>query len=270
MANFIFQRFSIECTWKEVLMKLGGISNTEGLSYAGRLLKEDIVRLPSPLTNKPDFYIKNTDTIKTKKSHFWRNFFTALTFGLTGLYIAHRNNLFNPARKEAKRIVKSADVINRIKTFVNEAINPETYKTSTRKALETLSRDKSRGESFTTEARRILGDESSMEDLYKVLFINKKNKLVDDNNTERYLNGYAVDVLDKLSVKIEKMLAKMKQDGQNISGQKTAIMNKLFAEDENGSTIVKDTLHEVIATRSAGTIENFVQDSVIASKFAST
>ena len=247
-------------------MKLSGINNIESLSYSGRLLKEDIVRLPSPQTNKADFYTTSKENKSDHKSHFWRNVFTALTFGITGLYIAHRNNLFNPARKEAKRIVKTDEVINRIRTFVQSAVNPETYKKSAQKTLGILAEDKSRGESFSKEAHRILGDNPTLDELYNKLFIKPKSVLIDDKNQERYISGYTVDVLDRLAIKIEKMLGRMKQEGQNIKDQGATILNKLFEKDEKGVTIVEDTLLDVIGTRSSAAIENFVQDSIIASK----
>ena len=248
-------------------MKLGGIITSESLSYAGRLLKDDIVRIPSPQKNKADFYIRNIDNKPEHGKHFWRNIFTALTFGMTGLYLAHRNNLFNPARKEAKRIVKAEETINKIKTYVQESLTNDTYKAATQRTLALLAKDGSRGSDFSEEARRILRDDSALDGLYNILFIKPKNKLIDDKDIARYQDGYVVDILDKLSVKIEKMLSGMKQNGENIKGQKANILQKIFDKDEHNATIVGDTLLEIIGNRSAGTIENYVQDSLIASKF---
>lgn len=242
-------------------MKLGGIGSTTNLSYSGRLLKEDIVRLPSEETNKADFYIP-TNTTPKKRSVFWRNFFTALTFGLTGLYIAHRNNIFNPARKQAKKIVKSQEMIDKVKSFVESAINPETYKKASRRTLEILSGDKSRGDGFMSEAKTIMGSETSMEKLFQEV----SKKLADDKDATSLKNGFAVDVLDKLSARIEKMLKEIKQNGGDVKSQKDNIITRIFAKDDKGSTIAEDMLLEVIGTRSTSTIEGFVQDSLISSK----
>lgn len=241
-------------------MKLGGICRITNLSYSGRLLKEDIVRLPSMETNKADFYETASLTPPKKRSVFWRNFFTALTFGVTGLYIAHRNNLFNPARKQAKKIVKSDEMIRQVRDFVETAINPETYKKASRKTLELLSGDKSRGEGFVSEAKTILENDASMEKL----FAEVSKKLADDTNSTSLNNGFAVDVLDKLAVKIEKMLKEIKQNGGEIKNQKNSIIDRVFAKDDKGSNIVEELLYEVIGNRSSSTIEAFVQDSLIA------
>ncbi|MCR4881315.1 MAG: hypothetical protein K6A44_05110 [bacterium] len=243
-------------------MKLGGICSISNLSYSGRLLKEDIVRLPSPQTNKADFYVSAEKNHPKKRSVFWRNFFTALTFGLTGLYIAHRNNLFNPARKQAKKIVKSDEMIGKVKEFIEAAINPETYQKASRKTLELLSGDKSRGQGFMSEARTILDNESSMQKLFGEV----SKKLADDKDATSLKNGFAVDVLDKLSVRIEKILKTMKQNGNDIRNQGANMISRVFSKDEKGATIVEDALLEVIGTRSSATIEGFVQDSLIASK----
>lgn len=242
-------------------MKLSGISNIEKLSYNGRLSKEDIMRLPSPHTNKADFYETNKPVSVTKKHpKFWRNFFTALTFGVTGLYIAHRNNLFNPARKEAKHLVKTDAFISKIKEFVHNVIGEETFKASTHRTLKRLSENKAKSGKFIEETKRILANQSDLDALdSKVL-----KTLSDDKNPESLKNGYTVDVLDKLAVFLEKKFKQMKFEGKEFKGQGAEVLESLFRADEKGLVPVQEALFDIIEGRSSSTIDSFIQDSLIA------
>ena len=165
-------------------MKLTGVYLSDNLSYSGRLLKGDIMRLPSTQTNRADFYMPVQPSPSRKNNVFLRNLFTALTFGFTGLYIAHRNDLFNPIRREAKRIIKSDDFINKIRTFVDGALNPQSYKDAARRSLEILSENKSRGEEFMNEAKKILASDKD----FSVILTEVSKKFAADLMTRAYLN----------------------------------------------------------------------------------
>ena len=245
-------------------MKLTGVYLADNLSYGDRLLKGDIMRLPSPQTNKADFYMSVKPSPKRQRNAFWRNLFTAMTFGLTGLYIAHRNNLFNPIRREAKRIIKSDDFISKIKAFVDSSLGADTYKRAAKKSLEILSENKSRGEEFMTEAKRILNDNNSFTDIFKTV----STRLVDDSNPQRLKDGYSVDMLDKLTGSIERMLRNFKEAGQNYKNRDAEIVSALFAPIEGKANMVTNVLDEIVQNRAFLTVENFVKDFIIKSKFS--
>ena len=259
-------------------MKLGAISNTNSFSMQGRLSKEDILRLPSPRTNKADFYTStHSFTKKNQKSHIWRNIFTALTFGLTGLYIAHRNNLFNPARKEAKKIIKSDALIHKIKSFVSSAIIPEikirnrvernlptpplgkTYEAAIRRTLKKLSEDNSRGKKFVQEAKNIIKNKKSMQELFR----NVSKVLADDSNKESLINGYTTDILDSLLRPLEKTIRNIKQSGKPYKDQGAALIEQLFKKNGKAASTIEDLLYDVIDNRSKAAVEGFIQDSII-------
>ena len=243
-------------------MKLTGVYLADNLSYSGRLLKGDIMRLPSAQTNKADFYMPVKPSPSRKRTVFLRNLFTALTFGFTGLYIAHRNDLFNPIRREAKRLIKSDTFISKIKTFVDSSLNPQTYREATKKSLEMLAGNKSRGEEFVSEAKRILASDKDFADVLK----EATKKFADDADIQRLKDGYSVDLLDKLVSKVEKLLRGIKESGQNYRNKDGEILTTLFTSNDGKNSIAKDVLVEIIENRGSVPIEKFVNDSWLKSK----
>jgi len=240
-------------------MKLNSIYSTNLISH-GRLLKEDILRLPSKETNKPDFYQPSLH-INKGKNDFWKNFFTALTFGVTGLYIAHRHNLFNPIKREAKKIIRNSQMQLRVKKFVNKTLSKNTYKEATIEFLKAMSKDKTRRKIYMEEAKKILGNKKSFNQLFEKVCA----RLSDDKDPASLKRGYVVDVLDNLEKFIEKTLMKNKAHGLPYKNQGQNLMSSVFIKAGKNNSPAEQILHNIIANRSTSTIEAFVKDSIIKS-----
>ena len=86
------------------------INQTEKpLTYA-RLLGKDITRLPDKKKVSRDIFVPTKTVISPEpaKKNALKKVVTFVTFAITGVYLAHRNNLFNPIKREAKKIIKKA------------------------------------------------------------------------------------------------------------------------------------------------------------------
>lgn len=241
-------------------MSVTGVTNNIKFTTYGRLLEQDIKRLPALKIDRIDYYQgSNANTSKTSKNNYWNKFFTVATFGLTGLYIAHRNNLFNPIKREAKKIIKNSDLKDRLLKFADEAINPETYKKATTKYLNELISGKNSDANVANEAQKILKNNESFDKLSKLV----EKRLLDDSDTTRFKQGFVVDLLDRLNIKIEKNLNKAKNHGLPYKNQGSNIVESVFAKANNAPSLVEETLYESINNRSSVTIDNFIKDSLI-------
>ena len=242
-------------------MNVTGAASAPSNNKYGRLMESDITRLPSLNITRVDFYQGSKGTARNGKSnHNWRtNFFTLATFGLTGLYIAHRNNLFNPIRRETRKITRNPEFKEKILTFVKENLNTETFKKATKALLEKISKDKTKRQTLLDETQKILKNNSLMEDLHTKVISN----LADDANTERFQRGFASDMLDKLNVRIEKNLRKHKELGLPYKNQAEAVTEAIFTKNTNSPSLAEEILTDVINTRSDTTVDNFLRDSII-------
>ena len=235
------------------------------LTYA-RLLGKDITRLPDKKKVSRDIFVptKNINPPETTKKNALKKVVTFVTFAITGVYLAHRNNLFNPVKREAKKIIKNLDLQNRVKDFVDSKISAETYNDATKKMLKKFLDDKSRSKEFIVETNKLLLDNEE----YQKLFKKVEKRLADDKNPETLRQGFAVDVLDRLFVKIEKDLAKSKENSLPYKNQGEKIINNIFATPEKGQTTVEEMLYDVIHTRTSAVVEKYINSMVVNSKLS--
>ena len=243
------------------------INTTEKpLTYA-RLLGKDITRLPDKKKVSRDIFVptKAIQTPATAKKSTLKKLVTFVTFAITGVYLAHRNNLFNPVKREAKKIIKNLDLQNRVKDFVDSKISQETYDDATKKMLQKLSEEKSRSKEFIAEAKKLLTND----DEYQKLFEKIKERLADDKNPETLKQGFAADVLDRLFIKIEKDLAKSKENSLPFKNQADKIIPNIFATPEKGQSTVEEMLYKVINNRTSSTIESYINKMVVDTKLSS-
>jgi len=192
-----------------------GITQTIKPPTYDRLLGKDITRLPDMKKVSRDIFVTNNKplTPDEKRRSFAKKAFTVATFALTGLYLAHRNNLFNPIKREAKKIIRNEDFQKKILAYVDGKISDDTYTNATKQFLNKMLGEK-RTPAFITETKKILSDKESFDEL----FIKIKKRLADDKNPETLKQGFAVDVLDKLMVKIERDLVTNKDNGLPYKG----------------------------------------------------
>jgi len=235
------------------------------LTYT-RLLGKDITRLPDKTKVSRDIFVptKAIQTPEAARKSALKKIVTFVTFAITGVYLAHRNNLFNPVKREAKKIIKNLDLQKRVKDFVDSKISTETYDDATRKMLQKLAGDKTRSKEFVAETQKLLTDDTA----YKTLFKKVEQRLADDKIPERLRQGYAADVLDKLFIKIEKDLAKSKENSLPYKNQSDKIIANIFAKPEKGQSTVEEMLYGVINNRTASTIENHINKMVIETKLS--
>ena len=240
-------------------MQVTGTTDTQGITKYSRLSSNDIARMPALKINRADFYQGSSPikpVVKKAPDTLRNKIFTALTFGIVGLYLAHRQNLFNPIRREAKKILKSETLKNKVLEFAKDAVNPETYKKATRTFLNLAICDKNRPATFVENAQKILADEKLLEKLDdKVL-----KHLSDDSNTERLKQGFAVDIMDRMMNKIEKSLKQMKECGQEYKNKTDLIVSSLFDKTPDTQSIAQEALYKSITNRSSVLIENFIKD----------
>lgn len=243
------------------------INTTEKpLTYA-RLLGKDITRLPDKKKVSRDIFVptKAIQTPDAAKKSTLKKVVTFVTFAITGVYLAHRNNLFNPIKREAKKIIKNLDLQNRVKDFVDSKISQETYDDATKKMLQKLSEEKSRSKEFIAETKKLLTND----DEYQKLFEKIKKRLADDKNPETLNQGFAADVLDRLFIKIEKDLAKSKENSLPFKNQADKIIPNIFATPEKGQSTVEEMLYKVINNRTSSTIESYINKMVVDTKLSS-
>ncbi len=243
-------------------MKIGAQQGLNSNKYV-RLSKDDITRMPSLNKNRIDFYQGTNAVVQKPQSNYWKKIFTVLTFGLVGLYLAHRNNLFNPIKRETKRIINDQNLKEQVISLVKKQVTPETYQSSTKRFLQNIINDKSRAADFGNEAQKILGDNASFQEL-----MTKVTKRLNDDTPEGLQEGFCVDILDRLFGKIEKYLTNAKREGLPYKNQNAGIIEKIFAKPQNAESIAEETLYEAISNRSASTIETFINDSIIKTKLA--
>ncbi len=239
-------------------MEINGVNAEQTNKYC-RLSKNDIIRMPSLNITRADFY-HSSRQINTKHSkNYLKNLSTLTALSLTGLYIAHRNNLFNPIKREAKKILKSSELKEKVLNFVEQTVNNDTYTQTTKKFIENLTTDKLRPQDFIEEAQKILKDQNAFSELMAKVI----KRLNDDPNTTTLKQGFAVDILDRLGVKIERNLTKAKNNGLPYKNQSSDIIESIFKKAGNINNTAEETLFESITNRSSSTIENFIKDSLI-------
>lgn len=243
-------------------MEINGTQAVNNYKYV-RLSKNDIVRMPSPNINRVDFYQGTNPQFYKKDSNYWGKIFTAATFGIVGLYLAHRNNLFNPVKRETKKILNDKNLQDEVLAFVKNRIAPETYVDTTKRFMEDLITNNSRPKDFIQETQKILNDKKSFQNL-----IEKVTNRLNDDTPEGLREGFSVDILDRLFNKIEKFLTKSKRDNLPYKNQNAQIIKMLFEKPQNANSIVEETLYEAISNRSASTIETFINDSIIKSRLS--
>ena len=241
-------------------MEINGTKAVHTNKYV-RLSTNDITRMPSLNVNRIDFYQGTNPQSMQNSSNYWGKIFTAATFGIVGLYIAHRNNLFNPVRRETKKILNDKNLQDRVLDFVKEKLKPELYIDTTKRFLENLKNNSSRPKDFIQETEKILNNKASFQELME-----KITKRLNDDTPEGLQEGFCVDILDRLFTKIERFLTKNKQNGLPYKNQNANVIDKIFAKSQNANSIAEETLYEAIANRSSSTIETYINDSIIKTK----
>jgi len=247
-------------------MNVPGMPNIiPGYPKYSRLSENDITRMPNLNLTRADYYQGQKTNKPTRKNSYLKNIFTTATFALTGLYIAHRNNLFNPIKRETLKIIRDKKLQNKVKEFVSDKINDDSYKIATEKFLEKIVNNKKNAGDITVQANKILQDK----ELFETLLGKLKTKLNDDPTPDGLVNGYAVDILDRLKIKIEKMLLQNKNNAMPYKNQGGKIIQELFENSQTKSSIIDNTLYEAIINRGENNINNFIKDLIVAEKFGS-
>ena len=240
-------------------MQVNGVNNTPEIKTYTRLSDNDIARMPSLKINRADFYQGSTPLktdSKPAKEHSLRNkIFTCLTFGLVGLYLAHRQNLFNPIKREAKKIITNKVLKDKVIDFAKENVNNETFKKVAHDFLSEFANN-SKSTALSEGAKKLLADKKQLE--------NFDNKLLaalnDDADDVRFKNGFAVNILDKLLSKIEKTLKQMKECGEKYKDKADSIIEGIFTKTNNEPSVVENCLAETIKTRSSSFVEKYIKD----------
>lgn len=243
-------------------MQVNGVNNTPEIKTYTRLSDNDIARMPSLKINRADFYQGSTPLktdSKPVKEHSLRNkIFTCLTFGLVGLYLAHRQNLFNPIKREAKKIIKNNALKDSVVNFAKENVNNETFTKVAHNLLGEFANN-SKSTALSEGAEKLLADKKQLEKFDKALL----KVLNDDTDAVRFKNGFAVNILDKLSSKIEKTLKQMKECGEKYKDKADSIIEGLFTKANNEPSVVENCLASTIKTRSSAFIEKYIKDLTI-------
>ena len=226
----------------------------------GRLLAKDIVRLPDKTAVK-DFYARPVVISQSEaKRLFRKKLFTGATFGLVGLWLAHRNHLFNPIHREAKKIIRNEVFQNEIRKFVEENVSERTFIRSTKRFLKSIIKENKRKPEIITETKKALEQKK----VFKQLYAKVKEVLNDDKATLK--DGYTVDLLDRLQIKVEKDLAKNREHGLPYKEQGEKILKALTAKNAEGQSPLSELLYEAITTRSSSTIEEFIKNAALDTK----
>ncbi len=222
-----------------------------------RLRVGDITRLPDKRA-AIDFYKRVVPVSKEEgKRLFRKKIFTGATFGLVGLWLAHRHNLFNPVHREAKKIIRNEQFQNKIREFVDEHLTPQSFIDSTKRLLGKIISDKERKPEIVAEAKKAL----DKKEVFDKLFEKVNKKLNDDDKTLN--DGYAVDLLDRLLIKVERDLAKNKEHGLPYKEQGEKVLKALTTKNSEGQSPLSELLYEAITNRSSSTVEEFIKNAAL-------
>lgn len=230
-----------------------------GFKASNRLMAYDISKMPVnsfAINEKEDYYTPK----KRTNSAYWTKFFTVASFALTGLYLAHRNNLFNPVKREARKILRSEELTNKLKEYISTKLNPDSYNDFTNNLLKKYAGDKTRTEGFVAAAQEIIGDEKRLTKLFDKV----SSRLADDGEALRHGNGFVSDMLDLLGMKIEKLVQSCKNNNLPYKNKQGEFMDKLFSAN-NGSSVADETLFDIFKSRAGSIVENFVKEANISS-----
>lgn len=245
-------------------MKLLNIKSSPAMEGFQRLSVLDIERKPNlPQVNNKDTFINTSPKEKNAPDNKWRNIFTIATFGLTGLCIAHRNNLFNPIKRETISIIKNDKFIKEIREYVAKKLTNENFDKITKKYLENLSSNNKVSKDLSQEAANILKNPENLSDLYKKVSGNLRL----NESDEGLEKSFSVALLDKLKIRIEKYLIRNKQNDLPYKNQYDNIVKDFFESNTDSPKAVDELFEDVVKERSLSTIETYLKDIVDSKHF---
>lgn len=245
---------------KGLIMIMNSINSNMSFKSSDRLMAYDIRKMPVnslSVSEKEDHYVPR----KKDKNPFWTKFFTFASFALTGLYLANRNNLFNPVKREARRILRSEELLNKLKSYVPAKINVEAYNDFTRTLLKKYAADTTRTQDFMSEAQKTLDNKALLDKLCGKV----SDKLGDDSDLVRHSKGFISDILDGLGLKIEKLLLDDKKKNLPYKDKQGEFIGKLF-DPNNSTSVIDDSIFDIFKSRAGGVVEDFVNEAVTKSK----
>ena len=234
-------------------MIINNISSYNFGSYS-RLSNEDINRLPkytsAPKTTSQNLK-NNPKAVKLIK------YMTIAISALVGLYIAHRNNLFNPVMKETKRILKNPDTFEKINKYVSDNFNYDNCAKFTKRYLTKLANDSAQTEAFSKQANIISNNKADFDNLAKKVF----TTINDDKNLDSLKRGLSIDIMDLYLPKIAEKLQKIKDKNLPYKNLQPEIVSDLFKKGADGIMPIEDLFYSAVNTRTNKTVIDAVENS---------
>ena len=240
--------------------------SAEPLKYK-RLLAVDITRIPNPQEHKQDiYYDTSTEQIKRlKRKAFLQKIFTVATFGIAGLYMAHKNDCFKPIKKEVKNLLKDTGVQNRVKQFVQDANPLEHYSDYISKYLSNLSKSDKANQALRDEAANVLSAPERLKHLILSIVRKAKGEKIDTNQTispQEYNDGIFYTLMEKLKIRLEKDLYANKKNGIPYKNKGAEVFENLFKQNGD-STPMDDLLYDVVRGRISEGIDKYLDNAII-------
>ncbi len=241
------------------------INSINNFGSYSRLSLEDINRMPkhvsSPVQTAPSF---NSKEIREKNVKLLK-IFTIAVSALAGLYIANRNNLFNPVMKETKKILKNPDTFEKINKYVSDNFNFDTCAKFTKRFLTKLANDSAQTEAFAKQANIISNNKADFDKLVQKVF----SQIHDDKNINTLKRGLSIDIMDLYLPKIVQKLQKIKDKKQPYKNLQPEIVADLFKKGPDGVMPIEDLFYSVVNARVGKTIIDTVDNARILSELAS-
>ena len=243
-------------------MIINKVSTSYNFGNYSRLSFEDINRLPkytSAVKVSVPNLKENPKAIKLAK------LITVGISALAGLYIAHRNNLFNPVMKETKKILKNPDTFEKINKYVSENFNYDNCTKITKRFLTKLANDSAQTELLSKQANIISNNKKDFDKLAGKVF----EHLNDDKNTERLKRGISVDIMDLYLPKIAQKLQKIKDNNLPYKNMQPEIVADLFKKEQDGVMPIEDLFYNAVCARARKMIIDWVQNVRVLSEIIS-
>ena len=232
-----------------------------------RLLAADIVRIPTNNEHVHDlFYINSEKEIKRlKRKALLQKIFSVATFGVVGLYLAHKNDCFKPIKKEVRNLLKQTDVQNKVKQFVNSANPFEHYPEFIKKYLIKLSESEKVNQSIKDEATKIIGTTDKLKQLIDSIVAKIKGESLKPGKTitqTEHNDGIFYALMENLQKRLEKDLSTNKKNGIPYKNKGNEVFENLFKQNGD-NTPMDDLLYDVVKSRISEDIDKYLDNAII-------
>ena len=239
--------------------------NNEPLKYK-RLLAVDIVRIPNNNKHMPDIYYGKTkaEIKRLKKKSLLQKIFTVATFGIAGLYMAHKNDCFKPIKKEVKNLLKDTGIQNKVKQFIEGANPLEHYSDFVKKYLTKLSTSNKASDAVKSEASKILQTEDLLTVLINKITNKAKGEVVNSGKVitkQEYSDGIFYSLMEKLKIRLEKDLTANKKNGIPYKNKGREVFDNLFKQNGTDKPI-DELLYDVIKGRISESIDKHIDKTI--------